>query len=184
MLNHSFCVLFGRKLLHRTSSAGKPRRSKFMFDVDRKRLYMKTDLSDWKLCRNRMKVDGGQRRERRDGDRGRGPRERGRGRGRLEFIQSHSIFEQGPAEMMMKKRSKSLAGWELAPHCWLWLRFFFFFPVSRTGGFESEREAPSVGPSPIINIKKEKRETEEETKEILRSLERDNASLSDVTHPH
>lgn len=31
-----------------------------------------------------------------------------------------------------------------------------------------------MGPSPIINIKKEKRETEEETKEILRSLERDN----------
>ncbi|XP_041792324.1 DNA-directed RNA polymerase III subunit RPC4 isoform X2 [Chelmon rostratus] len=97
-------------------------------------------------AKEEMKVDGGQRRERRDGDRGRGPRERGRGRGRLEFIQSHSIFEQGPAEMMMKKRS----------------------------GFESEREAPSVGPSPIINIKKEKRETEEETKEILRSLERDN----------
>lgn len=33
-----------------------------------------------------------------------------------------------------------------------------------------------MGPSPIINIKKEKRETEEETKEILRSLERDNVS--------
>lgn len=31
-----------------------------------------------------------------------------------------------------------------------------------------------MGPSPIINIKKEKRETEEETKEILRGLERDN----------
>ncbi|KAM7416165.1 hypothetical protein PAMA_018298 [Pampus argenteus] len=92
------------------------------------------------------KVEGGQRRERKDMDRGRGPRERGRGRGRPEVIQSHSIFEQGPAEMMMKKR----------------------------GGYESEREAPSIGPSPIINIKKEKRETEEETKEILRKLERDN----------
>uniref|UniRef100_A0A1A8ITA7 Polymerase (RNA) III (DNA directed) polypeptide D, 44kDa n=1 Tax=Nothobranchius kuhntae TaxID=321403 RepID=A0A1A8ITA7_NOTKU len=42
------------------------------------------------------------------------------------------------------------------------------------GAYESERDAPSVGPSPIINIKKEKRETEEETKEILRQLERDN----------
>uniref|UniRef100_A0A1A8FZZ0 Polymerase (RNA) III (DNA directed) polypeptide D, 44kDa n=1 Tax=Nothobranchius korthausae TaxID=1143690 RepID=A0A1A8FZZ0_9TELE len=92
------------------------------------------------------KVEGGQRRERRDAERGRGSKDRGRGRGRPEVIQSHSIFEQGPAEMLMKRR----------------------------GGYESERDAPSVGPSPIINIKKEKRETEEETKEILRQLERDN----------
>lgn len=90
-------------------------------------------------------VDGGQRRDRRE-DRGRGQRDRGRGRGRAEVIQSHSIFEQGPAEMMMKKK----------------------------GLYESERDAPSVGPSPIINIKKEYRETEEETKEHLRKLERDN----------
>ncbi|KAM9393800.1 DNA-directed RNA polymerase III subunit RPC4 isoform 2-T2 [Pholidichthys leucotaenia] len=93
-----------------------------------------------------IKVESGQKRERRDADRGRGPRERGRGRGHPEVIQSHSIFEQGPGEMMMKKR----------------------------GSYESERDAPSMGPSPIINIKKEKRETEEETKEILRKLERDN----------
>ncbi|XP_003974530.1 DNA-directed RNA polymerase III subunit RPC4 [Takifugu rubripes] len=92
------------------------------------------------------KVDSGTRSEKRDGERGRGPRERGRGRGRLEVIQSHSIFEQGPAEMTMKKRS----------------------------AYENEKDAPSMGPSPIINIKKEKRETEEETKEILRKLERDN----------
>lgn len=92
------------------------------------------------------KVEDGQRRERRETDRGRGPRMRGRGRGHQELIQSHSIFEQGPGDMMMKKR----------------------------GGYESERDAPSMGPSPIINIKKEKRETEEETKEILRKLERDN----------
>ncbi|XP_070820778.1 DNA-directed RNA polymerase III subunit RPC4 [Chaetodon trifascialis] len=97
-------------------------------------------------AKEEMKVDNWQRRERRDGDRGRGLRERGRGRGRPEVIQSHSIFEQGPAEMAMKKKT----------------------------GFENEREAPSMGPSPIINIKKEKRETEEETKEILLSLERDN----------
>ncbi|XP_006805995.1 DNA-directed RNA polymerase III subunit RPC4 [Neolamprologus brichardi] len=92
------------------------------------------------------KVEDGQRRERKETDRGRGPRMRGRGRGYQELIQSHSIFEQGPGDMMMKKR----------------------------GGYESERDAPSMGPSPIINIKKEKRETEEETKEILRKLERDN----------
>ncbi|CAN9513401.1 unnamed protein product [Ophioblennius macclurei] len=92
------------------------------------------------------KAEGGPRAERRDAGRGRGPRERGRGRGRMEVIQSHSIFEQGPAEMMMKKK----------------------------GSYSNEVEAPAMGPSPIINIKKEKRETEEETKEILRSLERDN----------
>ncbi|XP_074494485.1 DNA-directed RNA polymerase III subunit RPC4 [Sebastes fasciatus] len=92
------------------------------------------------------KAESGRGRDRKDAGRGRGPRDRGRGRGRPEVIQSHSIFEQGPAEMMMKKR----------------------------GGYENEREAPSVGPSPIINIKKEKRETEEETKEILAKLERDN----------
>ncbi|XP_058492258.1 DNA-directed RNA polymerase III subunit RPC4 [Solea solea] len=96
-------------------------------------------------AKEETKAEGGQRRERRD-DRGRGRGERGRGRGRPEVIQSHSIFEQGPAEMTMKKR----------------------------GGYENEREAATVGPSPIINIKKEKRETEEETKEILRSLDREN----------
>lgn len=93
-----------------------------------------------------QKVEGGQRRERKDADRGRGQRDRGRGRGRPEVIQSHSIFEQGPGETVLKKR----------------------------GVYESERDAPSMGPSPIINIKKEYRETEEETKEILRKLERDN----------
>ncbi|XP_029960322.1 DNA-directed RNA polymerase III subunit RPC4 [Salarias fasciatus] len=91
------------------------------------------------------KAEDGQRTERRDEGRGRGPRDRGRGRGRGELIQSHSIFEQGPSEMMMK----------------------------RTGSYNSEVDAPAVGPSPIINIKKDKRETEEETKEILRGLERD-----------
>ncbi|CAL8247602.1 unnamed protein product [Merluccius merluccius] len=98
-------------------------------------------------AKEETKAEGEHQRTRRDGERGgRGQRERGRGRGRPEVIQSHSIFEQGPAEMTMKKR----------------------------GTYESERDAPSVGPSPIINIKKEKRETEEETKEILRKLERDN----------
>lgn len=46
--------------------------------------------------------------------------------------------------------------------------------LKKKGAYESERDAPSMGPSPIINIKKEYRETEEETKEILRKLERDN----------
>ena len=50
--------------------------------------------------------------------------------------------------------------------------------VCSSGTYETERDAPAVGPSPIINIKKEKRETEEETKEILRKLERDNVSPS------
>ncbi|KAJ8263211.1 hypothetical protein COCON_G00156680 [Conger conger] len=92
------------------------------------------------------KAEGGQRRERKDADRGRGRDGRGRGRGRPEVIQSHSIFEQGPAELMVKKR----------------------------GTYDGDKDTPAVGPSPIINIKKEKRETEEETKEILRMLERDN----------
>lgn len=97
-------------------------------------------------AKEEAKAEGEQRPERKDAGRGRGARERGRGRGRGEVIQSHSIFEQGPGETMLKKR----------------------------GSYNSEADAPSVGPSPIINIKKEKRETEEETKEILRSLERDN----------
>lgn len=55
----------------------------------------------------RNKAEGEHQRNRRDGERGgRGQRDRGRGRGRPEVIQSHSIFEQGPAEMMMKKRGK------------------------------------------------------------------------------
>ncbi|XP_076846334.1 DNA-directed RNA polymerase III subunit RPC4 [Brachyhypopomus gauderio] len=93
-----------------------------------------------------LKADDGPRRERKDADRGRQRDGRGRGRGRPEVIQSHSIFEQGPAEMMAKRRSM----------------------------YDDARDTPNSGPSPIINIKKEKRETEEETKEILRKLERDN----------
>ncbi|XP_051924811.1 DNA-directed RNA polymerase III subunit RPC4 [Hippocampus zosterae] len=94
--------------------------------------------------REDVKDEGVQKRERMNATRGRGPRERGRGRGRPEMIQSHSIFEQGLGEIALRKKA-----------------------------YESERDAPSVGPSPIINIKKEKRETEEETKEILRKLEKD-----------
>lgn len=93
-----------------------------------------------------LKVNEGPRRERKDADRGRQRDGRGRGRGRPEVIQSHSIFEQGPAEAMAKRK----------------------------GVYEDTRETPSSAPCPIINIKKEYRETEEETKEILRKLERDN----------
>ncbi|XP_027035228.2 DNA-directed RNA polymerase III subunit RPC4 isoform X1 [Tachysurus fulvidraco] len=99
-----------------------------------------------------LKVNEGPRRERRDADRGRQRDGRGRGRGRPEVIQSHSIFEQGPAEAVVKRR----------------------------GVYEDTRETPNSAPCPIINIKKEYRETEEETKEILRKLERDNF----VDDPH
>ncbi|XP_057240565.1 DNA-directed RNA polymerase III subunit RPC4 [Malurus melanocephalus] len=69
----------------------------------------------------------------------------GRGRGRPEVIQSHSIFEQGPAEMMKKK----------------------------AGSWDKTVDVSDFGPSHIINIKKEKRETDEETKQILRMLQKD-----------
>lgn len=126
----------------------------------------------FQVCSDRTKAEDGERRERKNTGRDRGPRQRGRGRGHAELIQSHSIFEQGPSEMMMKKRGRCLL---LSPLGANWLCSQFIFLIY-TGGFESERDAPSMGPSPIINIKKEKRETEEETKEILRSLERDNVS--------
>ncbi|NXB66721.1 RPC4 polymerase, partial [Struthidea cinerea] len=71
----------------------------------------------------------------------------GRGRGRPEVIQSHSIFEQGPAEMMKKK-----------------------------GSWDKAVDMSDFGPSHIINIKKEKRETDEETKQILRMLQKDDVS--------
>ncbi|XP_069473854.1 DNA-directed RNA polymerase III subunit RPC4 isoform X2 [Ambystoma mexicanum] len=82
--------------------------------------------------------------EKKDRDRDRQRDGAGRGRGRPEIIQSHSIFEQGPAEMMKKK-----------------------------GNWDSSVDMSDLGPSHIINIKKEKRETEEETKKILRMLEKD-----------
>lgn len=65
----------------------------------------------------RVKVDSEPRRGRREGERGRGPRDRGRGRGRYDvpLIQSHSIFEQGPAEMMMKKRSRGSSSSSSSP---------------------------------------------------------------------
>ncbi|NWR47450.1 RPC4 polymerase, partial [Regulus satrapa] len=72
----------------------------------------------------------------------------GRGRGRPEVIQSHSIFEQGPAEMMKKK----------------------------AGSWDKTVDVSDFGPSHIINIKKEKRETDEETKQILRMLQKDDVS--------
>ncbi|XP_063787877.1 DNA-directed RNA polymerase III subunit RPC4 [Pseudophryne corroboree] len=68
----------------------------------------------------------------------------GRGRGRPQVIQSHSIFEQGPAEQLKKKT-----------------------------GWDGPADVGELGPSHIINIKREKRETEEETKQILRMLEND-----------
>lgn len=92
-----------------------------------------------------LKADERTRRDKKDVDRGRQRDGRGRGRGRPEVIQSHSIFEQGPAEMTAKRK----------------------------GVYDDTRETANSGPSPIINIKKE-RETEEETKEILRKLEKDN----------
>ncbi|XP_004848353.1 DNA-directed RNA polymerase III subunit RPC4 isoform X1 [Heterocephalus glaber] len=82
--------------------------------------------------------------EKRERDRDRQREGHGRGRGRPEVIQSHSIFEQGPAEMMKKK-----------------------------GNWDKTVDMSDIGPSHIINIKKEKRETDEETKQILRMLEKD-----------
>ncbi|KAB1255949.1 DNA-directed RNA polymerase III subunit RPC4, partial [Camelus dromedarius] len=82
--------------------------------------------------------------EKRERDRDRQREGHGRGRGRPEVIQSHSIFEQGPAEMMKKK-----------------------------GNWDKTVDVSDMGPSHIINIKKEKRETDEETKQILRMLEKD-----------
>ncbi|XP_005886272.1 PREDICTED: DNA-directed RNA polymerase III subunit RPC4-like [Myotis brandtii] len=82
--------------------------------------------------------------EKRGRDRDRQREGHGRGRGRPEVIQSHSIFEQGPAEMMKKK-----------------------------GNWDKTMDVSDMGPSHIINIKKEKRETDEETKQTLLMLEKD-----------
>nr|XP_047901726.1 DNA-directed RNA polymerase III subunit RPC4 isoform X2 [Anser cygnoides] len=82
--------------------------------------------------------------EKKERDRDRQRDGHGRGRGRPEVIQSHSIFEQGPAEMMKKK-----------------------------GSWDKTVDVSDFGPSHIINIKKEKRETDEETKQILRMLQKD-----------
>lgn len=189
ILNRCFCVLFCRKLLHPTLLDGKSKRSEFIIDVEGQNRREEIDFSVYWLITlsGRTKIDGGPRRGSKDGDRGRGPRDRGRGRGRPEVIQSHSIFEQGPAEMMMKKKGSELSCITtssplltplniFAPLCIILSSWFKWIPVSYTGGYEAQSDAPIMGPTPIINIKKEKRETEEETKEILRSLERDNVS--------
>lgn len=63
--------------------------------------------------------------EKRERDRDRQREGHGRGRGRPEVIQSHSIFEQGPAEMMKKK-----------------------------GNWDKTVDVSDMGPSHIINIKK------------------------------
>lgn len=69
-------------------------------------------LTNYIICHGRTKVEDEYKKQRKDAGRGRGPRERGRGRGRPEVIQSHSIFEQGPAEMMMKKRGSGFL-WDI-----------------------------------------------------------------------
>lgn len=50
-----------------------------------------------------------------------------------------------------------------------------FFP---TGNWDKTVDLSDMGPSHIINIKKEKRETDEETKQILRMLEKDDVGAS------
>lgn len=45
-----------------------------------------------------------------------------------------------------------------------------------TGTWDKTVDMSDFGPSHIINIKKEKRETDEETKQILRMLEKDDVS--------
>lgn len=57
---------------------------------------------------SRPKEEVAIKKEKRDRDRDRQRDGHGRGRGRPEVIQSHSIFEQGPAEMMKKKGTKLL----------------------------------------------------------------------------
>lgn len=45
------------------------------------------------------------------------------------------------------------------------------------GSWDKTVDMSDFGPSHIINIKKEKRETDEETKQILRMLEKDDVSV-------
>ena len=122
-----FVFLFFRKHLHQTSSAEKPKRSKFHYWCSKRQKCQRKWIQlffcllvNHILCHGSTKLEGGERRDKRDGNRGRGQRDRGRGRGRPEVIQSHSIFEQGPAEMMMKKRGRGSA-WKNTHCAPLWL---------------------------------------------------------------
>lgn len=49
-------------------------------------------------------------------------------------------------------------------------------PCSPAGSWDKALDVSDFGPSHIINIKKEKRETDEETKQILRRLQKDDVS--------
>lgn len=49
-------------------------------------------------------------------------------------------------------------------------------PCSPAGSWDKAVDVSDFGPSHIINIKKEKRETDEETKQILRRLQKDDVS--------
>lgn len=49
-------------------------------------------------------------------------------------------------------------------------------PRSPAGSWDKTVDVSDFGPSHIINIKKEKRETDEETKQILRMLQKDDVS--------
>ncbi|NWW72627.1 RPC4 polymerase, partial [Climacteris rufus] len=96
----------------------------------------------------------------------------GRGRGRPEVIQSHSIFEQGPAEMMKKKGNGSFLPFFLGGVLPSWGDPGLLLSLP-AGSWDKTVDMSDFGPSHIINIKKEKRETDEETKQILRMLQKD-----------
>ena len=66
----------------------------------------------WPIRFSRPKEEVTVKKEKRERDRDRQRDSHGRGRGRPEVIQSHSIFEQGPAEMMKKKGTKLPGLWE------------------------------------------------------------------------
>lgn len=66
---------------------------------------------------SRPKEDVTMKKEKRERDRDRQREGHGRGRGRPEVIQSHSIFEQGPAEMMKKKGTQKGSVLGFSSHC-------------------------------------------------------------------
>lgn len=90
----------------------------------------------------RPKEEVTMKKEKRERDRDRQREGHGRGRGRPEVIQSHSIFEQGPAEMMKKKRYQE--------GTWSGLQFRLPEKAER-GSLHSKLGSPRCGQSSLLN---------------------------------
>lgn len=130
-------------------------------------------------CRLKEEIHVAPKKERRDRNERR-RESRGRRKERPQTIQSHSIFEQGPADSVRKTGAHP----QPSAHCVVFLQTAF--PLHRAQsvllptGWHGAAHLQEAASSPVCKLlKKERKETKEEDEdEILSKLQRDDVSAS------